>query len=194
MLAGLAMMLRVVITPNSAFAEIRDNADRYFPWSLGIIVFLSILFAVIEPAALSSEYQLIIAAGMATGIAVSILGSFVSTAVIYLLGRLFGGNKNWKQVFSAIFYAQIIAIPAYVVIALGELTFSTTYGLPWELVLVLALIVWAVIVVIKAVKVVNGFGTAKAFGLIVLAAVITLIMYAPLIGIFYYQDIIAALR
>ena len=46
---------------------------------------------------------------------------------------------------------------------------------------------WGLVVEIKAVKVVNGFGTAKAFGLIVLAAVITTIMYTPLI-ISYYQE------
>lgn len=34
-----------------------------------------------------------------------------------------------------------------------------------------AVVVWVVIVTIKAVKVVNGFGTAKAFGIIVLAFV-----------------------
>lgn len=44
----------------------------------------------------------------------------------------------------------------------------------------IAFAVWAVIVLVKAVKIVNGFGTAKAFGLIVLALVVSAIVAAPL--------------
>ena len=191
MLAGLVMILRVIIAPNSAFAEIRDNADRYFPWSLGIVVFMAILFAVTDPLTPFAKDQ----SNIAIDMAVSILGSFVSAAVIYLFGRLFGGNKNWKQVFSAIFYAQIIAIPIPVVSTLAGQTASLSpfSGLLLAIAVVVPAIVWAVIVMVKSVKVINGFGTAKAFGLIVLSIVITLVLYSPIIAILYIQEIAATL-
>ena len=190
MLAGLVVMLRVIVAPNSAFVEIRDNADRYFLWSLGIVVFLGILLTVIDPWEPPPEYQLNI---IATNISVGILGSFVSAAVIYLLGRLLGGNKNWKQVFSAIFYTGIIAIPILVSSMLVGQTASSASafsGLLLWMVFLVPAIVWMAIVMVKAVKVVNGFGTAKAFGLTVLAAVITAAICISLISILIYQEII----
>ncbi len=44
----------------------------------------------------------------------------------------------------------------------------------------IAFIVWIVVVLVKAVKTVNGFGTAKAFGLVVLALAASVIVAAPL--------------
>lgn len=44
----------------------------------------------------------------------------------------------------------------------------------------IAFVVWTVVVLVKAVKTVNGFGTAKAFGLVVLAVAVSAIVAAPL--------------
>ena len=44
----------------------------------------------------------------------------------------------------------------------------------------IAFVVWMVVVLVKAVKTVNGFGTAKAFGLVVLALAASVIVAAPL--------------
>ena len=190
MLAGLGMMLHVIIAPNSAFAEIRDNAGRYFLWSVGIAVFVCILYAVIDLWAPLVEYQ----SNIAIGIATSILSIFAYTALIYLIGRGLGGNKNWKQVFATMFYVEVISIPLFVSSILVGQTASTA---SWDflllaIALLLALIVWLVVVMVKAVKVVNGFGTAKAFGLIVLVGVIITIISTPSI-VWYYQDIITTL-
>ena len=182
--SGLGIILRVIVAPNSAFAEIRDNAARYFPWSLGIVVFVGILSTIMEdPWALLFdvfEYTSGIAAGLAAIIAINIAVFFAFTAVIYLIGRLLGGNRNWKQVFSVISYAEIIWIPIIVTnMLVGDISFIAFWGRVGIVVLIL-LIVWVAVVAVKAVKVVNGFGTAKAFGLVVLAEVIILVVYLSL--------------
>ncbi|MDH3856296.1 MAG: hypothetical protein OES27_09285, partial [Nitrosopumilus sp.] len=43
----------------------------------------------------------------------------------------------------------------------------------------IAFVVWIFVVSVKAVKTVNGFGTAKAFGLIILVMIISSIVTAP---------------
>lgn len=177
MLAALDVMLRVITAPNSAFADIRDDADRYFPWSLGIVVFVSALAAAIEYRSL---YVII-------GIIAGILSSFAFAALIYVFGRLFGGNKSWKPVFSVIFYTEIIIAPAAIVVTLiGQMQHVAFWNLSIVIAVLMPLIVWAMVVTVKAVKVVNGFGTAKAFGLIVLAIVVTVAAAAfiPFIGPF----------
>ena len=193
--SGLGIILRVIVAPNSAFAEIRDNAARYFPWSLGIVVFVGILSTIMEdPWALLFdvfEYTSGIAAGIAAVIAaviaVNIATFFAFTAVIYLIGRLLGGNRNWKQVFSVISYAEIIWIPIIVTYMwVGEISLIAFWSrMAWTVVMI-PLIVWGAVVAVKAIKVVNGFGTAKAFGLVVLAVVIILVVYVSLMALLHY--------
>ena len=43
----------------------------------------------------------------------------------------------------------------------------------------IAFVVWIFVVSVKAVKIVNGFGTAKAFGLIILVMIISSVITAP---------------
>jgi hypothetical protein len=43
----------------------------------------------------------------------------------------------------------------------------------------IAFVVWIFVVSVKAVKTVNGFGTAKAFGLILLVMIISSVITAP---------------
>ena len=142
--SGLGIILRVIVAPNSAFAEIRDNADRYFPWSLGIVVFVGILSTIGDPWALFEVFEY--TSGMAAVIAVYIATFFAFTAVIYLIGRLLGGNRNWKQVFSVISYAEIIWIPIIVTYMwVGEISLIA-FGsrVVWTVVMI-PLIVWVVV-------------------------------------------------
>ncbi len=42
-----------------------------------------------------------------------------------------------------------------------------------------AFVIWGLVLLVKAVKTVNGFGTAKAFGIIVLGSVVSIVIFAP---------------
>ena len=204
----LNMALRVMVQPNSAFAEIRDNDQRYFAWSVGIYVLGAVLWAVItvplnDPA--SGYWE---AGALST--AVSIPSGIIAIAVIYLVGRRLGGNASWRKVFSVIFYAHIYAVPMFVVlmalmlptvgliplnpldgpgpadVGIHEITSESLNAFQDIIALWMALFavmvafgVWELVLLVKAVKTVNGFGTAKAFGIIVLGAVVSIVTFIP---------------
>ena len=211
MLSGADVALRVITAPNSAFAQIRDNDGVYFVWSVCIFALSSFLmyaiFSIRYPNVITLE-------DMFLGTGFSLLDGTAVTALIYLIGRLFGGNGNWRKVFSVFFYTYVVVVPILVVVmaltSLGgsppalasmsggspmlvPLSMAPLDGVgqpdfagsgPWPgvmldrstsliiaLVVLTALTVWLVVVSVKAIKTVNGFGTAKTFGLLVLANV-----------------------
>lgn len=106
--------LRVITAPNSAFAHIRDSGDRYFMWSVGIFVLATVLwsfmFAAPTPA---NEYHITVA----QFVGIDLLGGTVFVAVIYLMGRQFGGNGTWKTVFSVLFYTYVLSLLGFVFFA-----------------------------------------------------------------------------
>lgn len=205
MLSGIDVAWRVIIAPNSAFAQIRDNHEEYFAWSVGIFVLGSILwsiaFVILDPAA--EEWM-----GVATDIGGGVLASIVFAVVVYLVGKQLGGARNWRKVFSAVFYTDVLAFPMFAVfmalllsgdgllmLALandqnqlnsgsmeqaqdlmnGVVGFVALFG-----VIVVVFIAWVIVILVKAVKTVNGFGTAKAFGIIVLAFVVSVVVLIPI--------------
>lgn len=186
---GLHMCLQVIIHTNSAFAAIRDNDQKYFQFSIGIVLLLAILsnalFAALSVVTFPGAFDATsydVAYSVAASLGVNALSAIVYAGIICLSGRAWGGNSNWRKVFTVIFYTYVIEIPAvFVVVAVGLL--STPLG-PYMMMPTLAataaMVVWVVIITIKAVKVVNGFGTAKAFGIIVLAFVGSVALTVPL--------------
>ena len=130
----------------------------------------------------------------------SILSGFVSAFLYYFIGKSLDGNENWKKVFSVIFHIHAVTIPITIIMAvlvflmwgsftsvdssvlldpnLDEEDVFSLLGSFFVYVMLLAFLgvgfaIWALIVTIKAVKTVHGFGTAKAIGLIILVAIIT---------------------
>ena len=129
----------------------------------------------------------------------SLLSGFVSAMLYYFIGKSLDGNKNWKKVFSVIFHIEAVAIPITIIMAilvflmwgsftsidssvlldpnLDEEDVFSLLGSFIGYVMLVAIIgigfaIWGLIVTIKAVKTVHGFGTAKAFGFIILVAII----------------------
>ena len=186
---GLNMCLQVIIHPNSAFAAIRDNDRKYFQFSIGIVLLLVILpnalittlsVAIFPGAFDATSYD--VAYSVAATLGVNALSAIAYAGIIYLSGRTWSGNSNWRKVFTVIFYTYVIEIPAvFVVVTVTLLSIPLgLYMMSPTLVATVAVVVWVVIITIKAVKVVNGFGTAKAFGIIVLAFVGSVALTVPL--------------
>lgn len=186
---GLNMCLQVIIHPNSAFAAIRDNDRKYFQFSIGIVLSLVILpnalipvlSVVIFPGAFDTT-SYVVAYSVAASLGLNALSAIAYAGVIYLSGRVWGGNFNWRKVFTVIFYTYVIEIPAvFVVVTLGLLNIPLgLYMITPTLAATVAVVVWMVVITIKAIKVVNGFGTAKAFGIIVLAFMGSAALTVPL--------------
>ena len=140
-------------------------------------------------------------------VGISIISGIISNILFYFIGKKLGGNTNWKKVFSVLFYAYVPVIPMMVVLSVlvflmwGSLTaidpsylmapdadeeeifslIGPVLGYVGLMVIVaIGFVVWIFIVSVKAVKTVNGFSTAKAFGLIILVMIISSIITSPL--------------
>lgn len=208
----LNVILRVITSPNSAFAQIRDNEEKYFAQSIGLLILSSVLsafvilpfvmiplsdtyFEGVDDATLPTEgADMVLAAG------VGFLKGIVSFVALYFIGKKLGGNKNWKKVFSVIFHTYVPVIPMMIIIsvlvflmwsALAEVdpSYLMSEDIDEEQVLfelgpmlvfailvgvsAIAFMVWIIIISVKAIKIVNGFETGKAFGLLILVMIIT---------------------
>ena len=135
-----------------------------------------------------------------------VLSGIISAVFLYYIGKKLGGNNNWKKVFSVIFYASIPAIPFYIVISgllflmmatfadINPSFFQTLDGDEDEILsmigpalgymgmlalVTIAFVIWIFIISVKAIKTLNGFSTAKAFGLLILVLFITSIVTIP---------------
>ena len=219
----LGLILRVIISPNSAFSQIRDNQEKYFAQSIGLLIFSSILgILIVLPFVMmpldDAYFEYIDDTGNMNSIpsgetdviwfvGLSILNGFISTALFYFIGKKLGGEANWKKVFSVVFHTNAIAIPMIIILSIliffmwGSLTsIEPTYLLEpdvndeeiWSslvpflgyiaLVAIMGIgfFVWLFVILVKAVKIVHGFETGKAFGLVVLVMIITTIVTIPL--------------
>lgn len=212
------VILRIIISPNSAFAQIRDNEGKYFVQSIGIFVVASVLsvlimmpfvmiplderyFEGVDAATFSSDEL-----DPVLFVAISLLSVFISTVLLYFIGKKLGGNTNWKKVFSVFFHANVPTIPMSVVLSIliflmmdsfASIDPSSITGSDIDeeqvlsimgpvlayvgllIIFTIVFVVWIFVVSVKAVKTVNGFGTAKAFGLIILIMIISSVITAP---------------
>lgn len=219
----LGLILRVIASPNSAFSQIRDNHEKYFVQSIGLLIFSSVLgILIVLPFVTmplddayfesidntgnmnslpSGETDVIWSVGL------SILNGFISAVLFYFIGKKLGGDANWKKVFSVIFHTNVVAIPMIIVISIliffmwdsltlieptfifepdvnNEEIWSTLVPLLGYVALLaivgIGFFVWLIVILVKAVKIVHGFETGKAFGLVVLVMIITTIVAIPL--------------
>ena len=135
-----------------------------------------------------------------------ILTGFVSAILYYFIGKKLDGNTNWKKVFAVVFHvhALVILITIIMTILLFLMWGSFTSIEPsvildptldeedvflllgsfigYVLLLVvlgIGFVIWGLIVSIKAIKTVHGFGTGKSFGLILLVGLITSLVSIP---------------
>lgn len=212
------VILRVITAPNSAFTQIRDNEEKYFAQSIGLLVFTSILGALmLIPFIMipldEAYFEGVDDANFPTDntdvilfVGINILSGFISAVLFYFIGKKIGGNTNWKKVFSVIFHTHVPLIPMSVILSIllflmMDSIASIDSSLFIEIdedeeqilslvgpmlgyvglfvIVAIAFVAWIFVVSVKAVKTVNGFGTAKALGLIILVMIISSIVTAP---------------
>jgi hypothetical protein len=219
----LNIILRVITAPNSAFAQIRDNEERYFASSIVVFLFASVIgLLVMAPFVMmplndayyetfeENDVDVDIPADWTHAtlfVGISIISGIISNALFYFIGKKLGGNTSWKKVFSVLFYTYVPVIPMMMVLSvLVFLMWSSITAIdPSYLmapnaddeeifsligpilgyvglmaIVAIGFVVWVFVVSVKAVKILNGFGTAKAFALIILVIVISSIITAPL--------------
>lgn len=175
MLNDLALALQVIIRPNQTFATLRDNDHQYFLPSIALMLLLSAVYAGLDSAAPPIAGQQ--ATNAIASFGLTIIGIVASAGTLYLIGKALGGNKSWRKVFTVIFYAEVVGIPLAAASVLLSLLPLSLQGAAFGTIIMV--LIWAIIIGVKATKVLNGFGTAKAFGILILSGLIQLIWLIP---------------
>lgn len=187
--------------PNNTFREIYGNENHYFKASIVILVLSSFFFvSFASPSVeifelptnelgyiLDTEIQIIDSI-------VKVLGGFLFTVIIFYLGKKLNGSKNFRGVFSVVSYSMIPVLIGGILVSVflyyppfleyisgidsADLEFGMLF---WKLYLGLFLPfgIWSTILLIKAIKIANNFGTKKAFGTFVLAEIINYFVWFP---------------
>lgn len=100
------MFLLVIVRPNSAFATIRDNADRYFWWSLGGFGLITIVYytmTFLSRGAVINDGSSVLAYILALS------PPFLCLLIIsWLISRQENGIGHWKVAFSTLGYVWTI--------------------------------------------------------------------------------------
>lgn len=182
MLEELEMAFQVIMRPNSAFAALRDDDRRYFRPSIVVMLLTSIVGVGLGSAIPAIAGQQIVNVAVAFGL--TVLGVVANAGTIYLIGRALGGNKNWRKVLTVLFYVNIVGIPSATVSSASSLLPPGLQGVAF--VMVAAILAWVVIINVKAVKVLNGFGTAKAFGILILSGIVQLVWIIPAVLLYLW--------
>ena len=216
---NLNVILGIITSPNETFKHIRDNEEKYFVQSVGLLVIASLLSIFImipfvimplDDAYFEEVDNVSIPADnfdVLLFLIQGIVGGFVFAILLYFIGKKLGGNSNWKKVFSVFFHTYVPAMPMSVIIGgLVFLMWSSLTSIEPSLLLspedndeqilnllgpmltyvgILALVailfvVWIVIISVKAIKILNDFGTGKAFGLFILILILSSIVTSPL--------------
>jgi hypothetical protein len=128
------LILRVIISPNSAFSQVRDNEEKYFAQSIALLIISSILggFVVLPFVMMPLDDAYFEFEGTddidntfpledsAVGLSIgsSILSGFVSAILYYFIGKKLDGNTNWKKVFSVVFHVHAVMIPITIIMAI----------------------------------------------------------------------------
>ena len=212
-------------SPNSVFAEIRDNEQKYFAQSIGILVFATVLLGVLfipvymlltsqietnfenddGVVNLSEIKELTNPVEIMVDLIFSLISEIVFIIMLFLVGRSLSGTRSWKKVFSVISHSYVISIP-FLAVGVAFVYFSffviidamdqqegdsfqpssseylmTFLGAPFAILIFgfFVVIIWNIIVIIKATKVVNGFGTLKAIGILILATLASIAVQVP---------------
>ena len=216
---NLNVILGIITSPNETFKHIRENEEKYFVQSVGLLIVASLLSIFImipfvimplDDAYFEEVDNVSIPADnfdVLLFLVQGIVGGFVFAILLYFIGKKLGGNSNWKKVFSVFFHTYVPAIPTSIIIGgLVFLMWSSLTSIEPSLLLspedndeqilhllgpmltyvgILALVgiffvVWIVIISVKAIKVLNDFGTGKAFGLFILILILSSIVTSPL--------------
>ena len=166
------MILLVITQPNSAFATIRDSDNKYFWWSIGIFGLTTIATTSLGGWFMQLSTH-IIWLDAVMSIAYAIVMGIAYVSFLWFIGRSWGGNRYWRSVFSTISYTYtillILLIALLPLLSIYEEATATAmfeYDIyVWIIILalfVVATAIWHLILIIKAIKVVNKFSTEKA--------------------------------
>ena len=197
----IATILRTLSSPNNAFREIYENGNYYFKHSVFILLIAS--FFILTLTNLRSSEEGLIPTNeigyildpklQALDFGYNILLNFLYVVIIFYVCKKLRGGSYFKKMFSVVSCSFIPSIIGGAIahiflffpsLVIAEGVSSKSAGSVYLLLIYFGIFlpfsVWSLILSIKAIKIANNFGTAKAFGILILANIITILVLLPL--------------
>ena len=198
-------ILGILKSPGQALQEICSKEDRYLVSSV-IILILGSLFAVDmasgpldESIASVKQFGVGVSYDPVYWITSTIFGlveNIVLIAIIFMISKKLGGFGSFKKIFVGISHATLPVVIGGIIITAVFFTLSSTmttpeaigdaesefqyFGMVSYLGVVVPLSIWSLIIAMRALKIVNGFGAGKALGIILLASIVSFVVWIPL--------------
>ena len=130
-----------------------------------------------------------------TSTILGLVGNIVLIAIIFMISKKLGGFGSFKKIFVGISHATLPVVIGGIIITAVFFTLSSTltpedigdaesefqyFGTVSYLGVVVPLSIWSLIIAMRALKIVNGFGAGKALGIILLASIVSFVVWIPL--------------
>ena len=123
-----------------------------------------------------------------------LLGGIALIAIIFMIGKKLGGIGSFKKIFAVMSHATLPIVIGGIILSAVFFALSSTvsdnideaepefqhFGLVSYFGVMVPLSIWSLIISIKALKIANGFGAGKSFGIILLASLAFFVILIPL--------------
>lgn len=190
--ARINAIISILTRPNQTFRDITENPINYFATAIAILAVTSFFFISYtvgepDPSLTINEIGYVWdVMHQSESFGKSVLWNLVSIVLIFYLAKKFGGNNDFKKVFSVLAFAMVPVLIGGIILHIffmhPPLLESITgidkedpefAGLFWPLYYTfMAFTFWSLVLSIKAIKIVNAFGTAKAFGILIASVIV----------------------
>ena len=190
--ARINAIISILTRPNQAFRDITENPINYFATAIAILAVTSFFFISYtvgepDPSLTINEIGYVWdVMHQSESFGKSVLWNLVSIVLIFYLAKRFGGSNDFKKVFSVLAFAMVPVLIGGIILHVffmyPPLLESITgidkedpefAGLFWPLYYTfMPFTLWSLVLSIKAIKIVNAFGTAKAFGILIASVIV----------------------
>ena len=178
-----------MVKPTQTFREVAENDQSYFIVAIAIFVATSFFFINITSDQPDSSLEISEFGYVwdvmyqAESFTKSVVWNAISVVLIFYLGLKFGGSNSFKKVFSVLAYAMVPVLVGGIALhiffmhpfMLESITgmdkeSEEFLGLFWVLYFAsIPFAIWSFLLSIHAIKIVNRFGNAKAFGVLMIS-------------------------
>ena len=195
-------ILGILKSPNLTLRAICDNEDRYLVSSVIILILVSVFSIDMASGPLDESIESVSQFGIwvsddpvywITDGIFGLLASVILITIIFLIGKKLGGVGSFKKIFVVISHATLPVVIGGIIIsavffALSSTTSDTAdetdsafqyVGMVSYYGVMVPLSIWSLIISIKALKIANGFGAGKALGIILLASLVSTLIWIP---------------
>ena len=196
-------VLEILKSPNQSLREICDNENKYLISSVILLILASVFSIDMANGPLDESIASVKQFGIwvsddpvywITNSIFGLLGSIALIAIIFMMGKKLGGIGNFKKIFAVISHATLPVVIGGIMISAVFFALSSTtsdtideadpefqhFGMVSYLGVMIPLSIWSLIISIKALKIANGFGAGKSFGIILLASLAFFVILIPL--------------